>query len=48
MTAGSTATGSVVGAIPVKGSQEIILKCPSSGSGTYDISDIVIRTHDLG
>ncbi len=48
MTAGATVSASTVGALSVTGPREVTLKCQGGGATTYDISDIVIRTHDLG
>jgi hypothetical protein len=48
VTAGSTATGNVVGAISLTAAQEVVLKCQGGGVTTYDISNVVIRTHDMG
>jgi hypothetical protein len=48
VTAGASANASVVGAISVTVPQDVTLKCQGGGVTTYDLSNIVIRTHDLG
>jgi hypothetical protein len=48
LTAGSTGTGNAVGAISVTVATDVVLKCQGGGVTTYDISNVVIRTHDLG
>jgi hypothetical protein len=46
--AGATATGSVVGAISASAALDVTLKCQGSGVTTYDVSNLAVRTHDLG
>ena len=48
VTAGASANASAVGAISVTAPQDVTLKCQGGGATTYDISNVVIRTHDLG
>jgi hypothetical protein len=46
--AGATASASVVGAISATGPMEVTLKCQGGGVTTFDLSNIALRTHDLG
>ena len=46
--AGTTVTGSSVGAMSVTRGMDVVLKCQGGGGTTYDISGITLRTHNLG
>jgi hypothetical protein len=49
VTAGSTASGTTVGAISLTSAPaDITLKCQGSGVTTFDLSNITMRIHDLG
>jgi hypothetical protein len=47
--AGDTQSFSVVGAMSVSGPTEVTLACEGGGNGgTYDLSNLTMRTHNLG
>ena len=48
VTAGSTATFSVVGAASLAAATSVTLSCQSSGVTTFDLSNVAIRSHNLG
>jgi hypothetical protein len=45
--AGDTSDETIIGAVSTYGPQTVTLRCQNSGSTTYDIDNITIRTHDL-
>jgi hypothetical protein len=48
LTAGATASGGVIGAVPASAPTDVTLKCQGGGVTTYDISNITMRIHNLG
>jgi hypothetical protein len=48
VTAGSTASGSTVGAISISAPAALTLKCQRYGSGTFDLTHITMRIHNFG
>jgi len=48
VTAGSSSAASIVGAISITAPETVTLKCQGNSVTTFDITDITIRTHNLG